>query len=530
MDTSKANNSDSTQIDNPTYEKVFGEELQRRIVAMMIYDHEALTEVKDIIRPENFGNPVLSDLAKIILDYRKEYGHGIDIDELTQELNAFLENPPRPLPFEVYRDQYIEILDGGAKQLDKGFQYVLDQVLEWSKYQAFRQAILTSIDLLRYKKDYAGIMELFQNAMAIGQVEADRLEIPSDLNYKERPIKWMWPKVIPFGMATIISGDSSVGKTFIGVDIAARLSTGRPFPGCDEESAVSGETIYMVSELPIEEAFLPRLIAAGVKRGTVYPFKGEYEIKGKLLFFDISRNMPMIERFIEKHPNVRCLIIDPAVSFVSEGAKMNEMVAARHIMDHLIRFAAKTGLAVVIILHLNKDQTQKLIHRTAGSHQILAAVPMGWVVGFDRKDPERRASDKRRLMMPSKSNIGPMDYSYAWRVVNANHYNEEDELLEVGRAEWEESPIFVDDPEAEISPGAAQERKQSKLDQAKEFILERLRSNEPILSTELKGLARDEGFSETTYARAFAELKKAKQIDSKPAGSSDVWWVSMIKR
>ena len=45
----------------PTLVKEFTEEIQQRIVAMMVFDHEAFLKVKDIIKPEYFENPILAE-------------------------------------------------------------------------------------------------------------------------------------------------------------------------------------------------------------------------------------------------------------------------------------------------------------------------------------------------------------------------------------------------------------------------------------------------------------------------------------
>jgi predicted ATP-dependent serine protease len=41
--------------------------------------------------------------------------------------------------------------------------------------------------------------------------------------------EWLWEGHIPRGMFVIIGGDPGQGKSAVGLDIAARVSTGRPF-------------------------------------------------------------------------------------------------------------------------------------------------------------------------------------------------------------------------------------------------------------------------------------------------------------
>src|SRR5918994_1060379 len=45
-----------------------------------------------------------------------------------------------------------------------------------------------------------------------------------------KPVEWEWEGRIPRGKLTMGDGDPGVGKTVVTMDIAARKSTGRPFP------------------------------------------------------------------------------------------------------------------------------------------------------------------------------------------------------------------------------------------------------------------------------------------------------------
>src|SRR5512140_1159228 len=42
----------------------------------------------------------------------------------------------------------------------------------------------------------------------------------------ERPLRWLWQDKIPQGKLTLIEGPPAVGKLFVALDIAARVSTG----------------------------------------------------------------------------------------------------------------------------------------------------------------------------------------------------------------------------------------------------------------------------------------------------------------
>jgi len=43
---------------------------------------------------------------------------------------------------------------------------------------------------------------------------------------KKQPIHWLWQDKIPLGKLTLIEGTPAVGKLFVALDIAARVTTG----------------------------------------------------------------------------------------------------------------------------------------------------------------------------------------------------------------------------------------------------------------------------------------------------------------
>src|SRR5207253_3230899 len=45
-----------------------------------------------------------------------------------------------------------------------------------------------------------------------------------------RPVPWLWPGRIAAGRLTLIDGDPDQGKSFVTLDLAARLTAGRELP------------------------------------------------------------------------------------------------------------------------------------------------------------------------------------------------------------------------------------------------------------------------------------------------------------
>ena len=69
-----------------------------------------------------------------------------------------------------------------------------------------------------------------------------RVRTLSDIEPK--PVKWAWKRRFPLGKLSLISGDPGTGKSFLTIEIAARMTTGREWPDIPEEPTNAGDVIF----------------------------------------------------------------------------------------------------------------------------------------------------------------------------------------------------------------------------------------------------------------------------------------------
>src|SRR5690348_1640304 len=75
-----------------------------------------------------------------------------------------------------------------------------------------------------------------------------------------RTIEWLWKGWIPRGYLTIWAGETGAGKSTVLADVAARVTTGTPWPG-ETDPRPPGRVLWLGSEDGIEDMTVPRLIA-----------------------------------------------------------------------------------------------------------------------------------------------------------------------------------------------------------------------------------------------------------------------------
>src|SRR5262249_48075340 len=60
--------------------------------------------------------------------------------------------------------------------------------------------------------------------------KADGLNTRRLIEVQERAVAWIWDQRIANGKLTLLNGDPDLGKTWLMLDIMARITTGRAFP------------------------------------------------------------------------------------------------------------------------------------------------------------------------------------------------------------------------------------------------------------------------------------------------------------
>lgn len=356
------------------------------------------------------------------------------------------------------------------------------------KPEEFRRRVLkqSADDVKRQMQSLAATNLPDLDELAVLVEEARRLEVKAESvvglggphfvsrkahEIQTRRISWLWPGVVPVGMPTALEGDPGVGKTFVAADIAARVTRGFGFPfylgDTDGHEPVKGSLIYITSEGVPDRILVPRLVAAGADLERVEIVEGIANKRGEFEILDVNQHLPALARKMKDNPDIRLVVIDPIASHLSPKLNINSSLEMRSAMDCIARFAEETGVAVLVVMHLNKDDRKAAIHRAAGSGQIMAAVKSAWAV-VKKPDDE---DDNRRYFGPVKSNLSPYRRSLAFRIQGVPVHFDNGGDGEIGRVVWSLEPEEFD-LQAAISPGAFELH--SKVGAAVTFLREHL--------------------------------------------------------
>lgn len=303
---------------------------------------------------------------------------------------------------------------------------------------------------------------------------------------KPEPVRWLWRGRIAIGKLTIISGDPGLGKSFLSCDLAARVSTGRGWPDDVLSNAPLGGVVMLNCEDDLADTIRPRLDKHGADvtkivalAGVRDPLNDDRERQ-----FNLARDLPALERAVRDMGDCRLVVIDPLTAYLGDKHDSHKAADVRSLLAPLAALAAKYGVAVVGISHLNKGSGAAM-YRTMGSLAFVAAARAVWCVTKDQENPTRR------LFLPVKNNLGNDLTGLAYSIVD-------------GVVAWESDPIEVSaddamDPDAEDAPRTERAA-------ATAWLRGELIPGTPAAAKIILSDAREHGISERQLRRAASRL------------------------
>jgi putative DNA primase/helicase len=273
-----------------------------------------------------------------------------------------------------------------------------------------------------------------------------------------QPIDWIWNGRIARGKLTLIAGDPGLGKSQIGIDLHARLSTGAGWP--DGEHAPVANGIILSAEDSTGDTLRPRLEAAGADLKKVWILDAVRTKDGKRSF-TLQEDLQQLGNKVAEIGDVAMITIDPITSYMGK-IDSHRTTDVRAVLEPLAAFAEQYNVAILAVSHPPKAVQAKAIHAVSGSLAFVAAARMVFIVV---EEPETG----RRLMLPTKNNLAPLPAGLAYRLeqllVSKN--------ILASHVVWDREPVTVNANQA-LAEDRENARGDDALREAKDFIREAL--------------------------------------------------------
>ncbi|MBI4502915.1 MAG: bifunctional DNA primase/polymerase [Gemmatimonadetes bacterium] len=313
------------------------------------------------------------------------------------------------------------------------------------------------------------------------------LAITAFADIEPEVVRWLWPKVIPYGKLTLLIGDPGQGKSFLTVDLAARVSVGGTLP--DGSTVDAADVLLVFCEDGAGDTVKPRLKAAGADERRVH----EVTVTGRdgaprLLV--VPDDLPPLQVVIEK-TGARLVVLDPISAFLGEKVDSWKDDQVRRALVPISHLAEATGAAIVAILHLNKKSSANAVHRAMGSVAFTGVARSVFMAGPHPEDKELELRDQRKVFAPVKMNLTQAPRSRVFRIVEAEG---------VARVLWEDETRHSAE-DVLTSQMGVQATPEGALETALQFLRETLAGG-PRPAKEIFDLAKGQEISDVTLRRA----------------------------
>ena len=331
--------------------------------------------------------------------------------------------------------------------------------------------------------------------------QAYRLKIFPLEAIQPEAVEWIWPKRIPVGKLTLLAGDPGLGKSYMTLDIAARISIGRDWP--DGDCAARNNVLILTAEDDKADTVVPRLLALGADLSNIQAIDSLVESAVDSKSLNLQDHLRLLRDAIEGFDAV-LLILDPILAFLGKS-NIHRASDVRAVLAPLAGMAAETRCAILGVIHLNKQSGEfNSIYRLTGSLDFAAAARSVMIVG---KHPEM---DGCLVLAAVKTNLSAMPESLQYSVT------EDGVFTWAGTSPLEAADLLNTPPREERTARA----------EARDFLSDFL-ANGPRPAKVIQEAAEAQGHSDKTIRRAKKDLDIIAEQRGQPgkAGSAGWYWV-----
>jgi hypothetical protein len=336
-------------------------------------------------------------------------------------------------------------------------------------------------------------------------------------------VGWLWPDRIPLGRITLLVSDPGLGKSLLALDIAARVSTGRPWPdhkaatvgrgdrrdqegesgrrGEGEELLSSSQptsppptlptspssVLLLTAEDDFADTVRPRLEAHGADCNRIIGIASVPGDKSQDAprSFALNRDISRLRNLLEAMPDCRLVVIDPISAYL--GSSNTDV----HLLLHaLTTIARERGVAVLIVSQLRKKDGA-LVYRTMGNLAFIAASRASWAIC---KDP---LQENKRLLLPIKNNLASQVAGLAYTIETGLDPR-------APTIRWSPEPV-TESVDFAIAAARAAGRPDVERQHAMKWLKARL-AKSPIRASDAREEGEVQGINFATLRRAYREI------------------------
>jgi len=245
---------------------------------------------------------------------------------------------------------------------------------------------------------------------------ARRVELTPASEIRSERIRWIWKDRMPRRSLVVVCGEKGLGKSILtNAKLAADLTRG-VLDG--ELRGTPADVLVATAEDDWRSVVKPRLMAHGADVDRVHRVRTRSEDDSEALLTlpaDVTRLEEQTRVLRDAGRTVAALVVDPIGAFLADGTDTHRDASVRRALAPLAAMAEHLDLVVVVVAHLTKDESSRLINRVSGAGAFVNAARS--VLAFAR-DPGDGDGEQgvERVLVHVASNWGRYAPTLAWRV------------------------------------------------------------------------------------------------------------------
>jgi hypothetical protein len=161
-----------------------------------------------------------------------------------------------------------------------------------------------------------------------------------------RVVEWLWRHHLAFGKLAMLDGDPDQGKSYVALDLCARLSTGRPMPDDSLGPGIVSSLMILQDEDSAEDTTRPRLAALGADLDRVHTWR---DVVGRGPPLRLQGDTDLLEAALNK-TGARLVLFDPIMAFLDPSVTANSDQGVRRALSPLAHLADRMGAAALLAL------------------------------------------------------------------------------------------------------------------------------------------------------------------------------------
>lgn len=258
-----------------------------------------------------------------------------------------------------------------------------------------------------------------------------RVELTPASAIQSERVRWIWTSRIPRRSLVVVCGEKGLGKSLLTNSLLAAELTRGTLDG--ELHGTPADVLVATAEDDWRSVVKPRLMAHGADLQRVHRVATRDTDDSEALL-TLPTDVALLEKRVKALRDAgrtAALVIDPIGAFLAEGTDTHRDASVRRALAPLAAMAERLDLAVIVVAHLTKDESSRLINRVSGAGAFVNAARSVLAFARDPSDPAGEQGTERVLAHVA-SNWGTYAPTLAYRVEGRQIDVDDGSIADVG--------------------------------------------------------------------------------------------------